>query len=191
MKEVYTPVQRAHHRHRHQLGGTDQTRGQLISGPKDFLYQRHFNHLRIHRRERSGSRQRHGYGCADRQALSRRLAGVRRKLLSERPERVHQDFRSNSATTLDCLAKEVQRINAEQMNRFMKKDCRHPLGAQRQEDRRAGTGLHGRTRMTFVFLRRLSCASGCKKKGRSCGSTIPRRWKRPKPCCRMSPTLTT
>ena len=49
-------VQRADHRHRHQLRRTHQARGEFLSRAENFLHQRHRHHLRGRRRERAGSR---------------------------------------------------------------------------------------------------------------------------------------
>ena len=113
------PVQGPDYRHGHQLRGVDQARLQFLPRPENLLHQRHLGHVRGHRRQRPGSGQRHGHGRPHRPAVSGRLAGLRRKLFSQGPERLHQDRRAGRLRFR--LLKEVQRINAGQMNRFVKK----------------------------------------------------------------------
>ena len=112
-------VQRADCRHRHQFRRTHQARLEFIPRAQNFLHQRHRRHLRGRRRERAGSRRRHGPGRTHRPPVSQRRHRLRRQLFPKDlsafikiAEQNGYDFR---------LLKEVQRINADQMERFVKK----------------------------------------------------------------------
>ena len=90
-------------------------------------------------------------------------------------EQVGYDFR---------LLKEVQQINAAQMDRFVKKISRHALGPQGQDHRRAGPGVQAEHRRHPHVPCPGAVSSPAKGRRASCASTIPRPWRRPKPCSR-------
>ena len=89
------------------------------------------------------------------------------------------------------LLKEVQRINADQMDRFVKKIIDTLWVAQRQDPGRPRPGLQAEHRRHPHVPRHRTVPAPPKGGRRSCASMIPRPWKKPGPSSRTSPTWTT
>ena len=114
------PVQRPDHRHGHQLGGADQARVQLLPRAQDFLHQRHLRAVRGDGRQRAGGGQRHGHGRAHWPAVPAMPRWASAGAAFPRTSAPSSRSPSRSAAISGCL-KEVQQINAGQMDRFVKK----------------------------------------------------------------------
>jgi UDPglucose 6-dehydrogenase len=182
MKEIYDAVQGADHRHRHQLGRTDQARGQFSFLALKISY---INAVAPSARPPAPTCRKSPTAWALDERIGRRFlnAGIGfggscfPKDLSafiRISEQLGYDFacsRKSSAST-------PTRWNASS------KKSRDTLWVCGQENRRARPRLQAKHRRRAHVSPPSTCASGCKKKARRCASTIPRRWTRPRPFCR-------
>ena len=84
------------------------------------------------------------------------------------------------------LLKEVQQINAGADGPVREEDPATRSGCSRTRPSACWAWRSSRTRTTSACPPPSSFASACKRKAPSCASTIPRPWRRPRPCSRTS-----